>query len=106
MSTSVSRISRSVSGEGAGVTGAGAGLGMVGGAFGFHDRLHQGLSVQPAPGEIRNMEILGYTQLRGRAGQKGHGVNHIISNMCHVGIDEFLQRFWVLGGNPSGHVFV
>jgi hypothetical protein len=45
--------------------GVGAGLGMFGGAFGFHDRLHQGFaSVQPGPGEIRNMEILGYTQLR------------------------------------------
>ena len=43
--------------------GVGAGLGMVGGAFGFHDRLHQGLSLQPAPGEIRNMEILGYCNM-------------------------------------------
>src|SRR5918994_6471929 len=45
--------------------GVGAGFGMVGGgALAFHDRLHQGLSIQPGPGEIRNMEILGYTQLR------------------------------------------
>jgi hypothetical protein len=43
--------------------GVGAGLGMFGGAFGFHDRLHQGLSVQPAPGEIQNMEILGYCNM-------------------------------------------
>ena len=45
----------------AGIT---AGLGMTGGAFAMHDRLHEGLSIQPAPGELRGMEILGYTQLR------------------------------------------
>jgi hypothetical protein len=45
--------------------GIGAGLGMAGGALAFHDRLHQGFaSIQPGPGEIRNMEILGYTQLK------------------------------------------
>lgn len=43
--------------------GIGAGLGMVGGAFGFHDRLHQGLSVQPAPGELSGMELLGHCNM-------------------------------------------
>jgi hypothetical protein len=54
--------------------GAGAGLGMFGGALGFHDRLHQGLSVQPAPGEIRNMEILGYCDMGRKVAPGGAAV--------------------------------
>jgi hypothetical protein len=37
---------------------------MAGSAFAFHDRLHQGFaSIQPGPGEIRNVEILGYCNM-------------------------------------------
>ena len=54
--------------------GAGAGLGMFGGAFGFHDRLHQGLSVQPAPGELSGMEILGYCDMSRKSAPGGFAV--------------------------------
>ena len=43
--------------------GAGAGVGMAGGALAFHDRLHQGLSVQPGPGELQNVEFVGYCNM-------------------------------------------
>ena len=45
-------------------TGLGAGLGMAGGGLAMHDRLLQGYaSLQPGPGEIRGLQILGYCDL-------------------------------------------
>jgi hypothetical protein len=44
--------------------GVGAGLGITGGGLAFHDRLLQGhLSLQPGPGELRGLQILGYCDL-------------------------------------------
>ena len=44
--------------------GVGAGLGMTGASRAFHDRISEGYaSLQPGPGEIKNMRILGYTDL-------------------------------------------
>lgn len=41
--------------------GAGAGMVLAGGAGAFHDRIHEGYSsLQPAPGEIENLRILGF----------------------------------------------
>jgi hypothetical protein len=43
------------------VAGAGAGLGLAGGADAFHDRMGLGYSsIQPAPGEIENLRLLGH----------------------------------------------
>lgn len=44
--------------------GVGAGLGMAGGGLAFHDRMLQGYaSLQPGPGELRGLQILGYCDL-------------------------------------------
>lgn len=44
--------------------GMGAGLGLAGAGFGFHDRMHQGYtSLQPAPGELKGLQILGYCDM-------------------------------------------
>jgi hypothetical protein len=44
--------------------GAGAGLALAGGSDAFHDRIHNGYSsLQPAPGEIENLRILGYCDM-------------------------------------------
>src|SRR5512134_3878812 len=44
--------------------GLGVGFGMAGGGLAFHDRLHQGYaSLQPGPGELRGLQILGYCDL-------------------------------------------
>ena len=44
--------------------GVGAGLGMAPPLWAFHDRMQQGYaSLQPGPGEVRNLEILGYTDM-------------------------------------------
>src|SRR5215204_6261687 len=54
--------------------GAGAGMALAGGAGAFHDRIHQGYpSLQPAPGEIENMRIVGYCDFayNGQPGRVG-----------------------------------
>ena len=44
--------------------GVGAGLAMTGAGWAFHDRLSQGYaSLQPGPGELRGLQILGYCDL-------------------------------------------
>src|SRR5512139_3428629 len=44
--------------------GVGAGLGMTGAGWAFHDRLSQGYaSLQPGPGELRGLQILGYCDM-------------------------------------------
>ena len=44
--------------------GVGAGLGLAGAGWGFHDRLLQGYaSLQPGPGEVKGLKVLGYCDM-------------------------------------------